>query len=96
MEAILNELGLGILKETFEAERVEPEVVACLSDGNLASLGVSTIGNCIRLQKLCTKSLENRKHESNDERKNYREQVREERNHLFQPNRSSSTGRGRK
>ena len=39
MEAILNELGLGILKETFEAERVEPEVVACLSDGNLASLG---------------------------------------------------------
>lgn len=73
MEAILNELGLGILKETFEAEQVEPEVVACLSDGNLASLGVSTIGNRIRLQELCTKSLENRKHESNDERKNYRE-----------------------
>lgn len=57
MEAILNELGLGILKETFEAGRVEPEVVACLSDGNLASLGVSTIGDRIRLRELCTKSL---------------------------------------
>ena len=58
MEAILNEFGLGILKETFEAERVQPEVVACLSDGNLASLGVSTIGDRIRLRELCTKSLE--------------------------------------
>ena len=96
MEAILNELGLGILKETFEAERVEPEVVACLSDGNLASLGVSTIGDRIRLRELCTKSLEKNKNESDDERKNYRERVREERNHLFQPNRSSSSGRGRK
>ena len=37
-----------------------------------------------------------KKNESNDERKNYRERVREERNHLFQPNRSSSSGRGRK
>ena len=96
MEAILNELGLGILKETFEAERVEPEVVACLSDGNLASLGVSTIGDRIRLRELCTKSLEKKQNESDDERKNYRERVREERNHLFQPNRSSSSGRGRK
>lgn len=96
MEAILNELGLGILKETFEVERVQPEVVASLSDGNLASLGVSTIGDRIRLRELCTKSLEKSKNESDDERKNYRERVREERNYLFQPNRSSSCGRGRK
>lgn len=89
MEPILNELGLGILRERFEAERVEPEVVACLSDGNLASLGVSTIGDRIRLRELCAKSLKKGKDESDDERKNYREQVREERNHLFQPNRSS-------
>ena len=52
MEQILNKLGLGILRERFEAERVEPEVVACLSDGNLASLGVSTIGDHIRLREL--------------------------------------------
>ena len=75
---------------------VEPEVVACLSDGNLASLGVSTIGDRIRLRELCTKSLEKNKNESEDERKIYRERVREERNHLFQPNRSGSSGRGRK
>ena len=62
MEAILNELGLGILKETFEAEQV-------VSDGNLASLRVSTIGDRIRLRELCTKSLEKNKNESNDERK---------------------------
>ena len=96
MQAILNELGLGILIEKFEAERVEPEVVASLSDGNLASLGVSTIGDRIRLRELCTKSLEKSRNESDDERKSYRERVREERNHLFQPNRSSSSGRGRK
>ena len=44
MEAILN--LLGIVKERFEVERVELEVVACLSGGNLASLelGVATIG----------------------------------------------------
>ena len=43
MEAILN--LLGILKEGFEVERVELEVMACLSGGNLASLelGVATI-----------------------------------------------------
>jgi len=58
MEAILNELGLGILKETFEAEKVQPVVVARLLDGNLASVGVSTIGDHIRFQELCTKSLE--------------------------------------
>ena len=36
---------LGILKERFEVEKVELEVVACLSGGNLASLelGVATI-----------------------------------------------------
>lgn len=58
-----NELGPGILKVTIEveAERVEPEVVACLSDGNLASLGVSTIGDSIRLRELYAKSLEKNK-----------------------------------
>ena len=70
-QAILNELGLGILIEKFEAERVEPEVVASLSDGNLASLGVSTTGDCIWPCKLCTKSLEKIKNESDDETKNY-------------------------
>ena len=44
-----NELGLGILEVTFEAERVEPEAVACLSGRNLAFLGVSTIVDRIRL-----------------------------------------------
>ena len=34
--------------------------------------------------------------ESGDERKNHRKPVRETRNHLFQPNRSSSSGGGRK
>ena len=57
MEAILNELGLGILKETFEAEIVQPEVVVCLSDRNL-SVGESTIGDRIRFRELCTRSLE--------------------------------------
>jgi len=68
----------------------ESRTITCLSDGNLASLGVSTIGDRIRLRELCTKSLEKSKNESDDERKNYRERVRVERNYFFQPNRSSS------
>ena len=92
MEAILNELGLGILKERFEAERVQPEVVACLPDGSLASVGVSTTGDRIRFREFCTRYLEKSKNESHDKRKNYRERVREERNHLFQ----SVRGRKRK
>ena len=38
-----------MLKEKFQAERVDLEVVACMSDGNLASLGVSNI--------LCTSTV---------------------------------------
>ena len=57
MESILEELGLRILKEKFQAERVNPEVVAWMSDGNLASLGVPTIGDQIQLQELCAKSF---------------------------------------
>lgn len=34
-----------ILKGKFEAERVETEVVVCISDGNVASLGLSKIGD---------------------------------------------------
>lgn len=34
-----------ILKGKFEAERVETEVVVCILDGNVASLGLSKIGN---------------------------------------------------
>ena len=96
MESILEELGLGVLKENFQAERVDPEVVACMSDGNLASLGVSTIGERIRLREICAKSLRKGEDDGHDERKNDRERVREEQTYLFQPNRSSCTGRGKK
>ena len=92
MEAILNELGVGILKETFEAERVKPKVVACLSDGNLAFLRRSHTAPRT-LHKILGKKTKMR---AMMREKNYEELVLEERNHLFQPNRSSSSGRGRK
>ena len=96
MESILEELGLGILNENFQAERVDPEVVACMSNGNLACLGVSTIGDRIWLRELCAKFLRKGEDDGQDELKNYCEQVQEERTYLLEPNRSSCSGRGKK
>ena len=98
MEGILNEIGLGILKERFAAERIEPKIVACLSDGNLASLGVSTIGDRTRLRELCATSVkkESKEPSEDDSKTSYRERVREERNRFYQPYNSSASGRGKK
>lgn len=104
MESILRKLNLGHLLERFEAERIEPELVSSMSDGNLANLGVSTIGDRVRLRELCIKTtLENNEDKIDDRptlSANYRERVREEQNLLFQPSSSSlgsnRSGRGRK
>ena len=64
MDSILSQLSLGTLTERFQNERVEPEVVLCTSDSALAGLGVSTIGDRVRLREACTKYLERQKDES--------------------------------
>ena len=49
MENILEVLGLGTLKHRFAEERIEPEIVIAMTDGELTRLGVSTMGDRTRL-----------------------------------------------
>ena len=52
MENILKELGFDPLIPKFSAERIQPENVSTLSDEQLSRLGVTTIGDRIRLRGL--------------------------------------------
>lgn len=53
MEKILEELGLGTLTERFKEERIEPDIVLAMTDGELTRLGISTMGDRIRLRRTC-------------------------------------------
>ena len=53
MEKILRELKFESLFPKFPAQRIEPENVSVLSDEELSCLGVSTIGDRLRLRGLC-------------------------------------------
>ena len=53
MEDILKELHLESLIPHFLAERIEPANVAALSDEELCRVGVTTIGDRLRLRDLC-------------------------------------------
>ena len=51
-------LGLSTLKERFERERIDHEMINTLSDGELTRLGVATIGDRHRLRRRCTEETE--------------------------------------
>ena len=53
MEKILEKIGLGTLIGRFQEERIEPEIVLAMTDGELTRLGISTMGDCIRLRRTC-------------------------------------------
>ena len=53
MDKILEDTGLSTLREKFEEERIEPEIVIAMSDAELARLGIQTIGDRIRLRSAC-------------------------------------------
>lgn len=96
MESILSELGLDSLTERFKDERIDTKVVLSMSESDLSGLGVSTIGDRVRLRELCTNHVE-----SQEARPGCIDSVRQERNLLFQPSgsarRSNGSGpRGRK
>ncbi|XP_044181451.1 uncharacterized protein LOC122947060 [Acropora millepora] len=58
MDKILRELNLGTLVDRFDAEKIEPDNVISASDSELTRLGVSTIGDRIRLRELCSRAGE--------------------------------------
>ena len=53
MEKILRWLKLESLFPKFAAQRIEPENVSALSEEELSCLGVSTIGDRLRVRGLC-------------------------------------------
>ena len=50
MEKILEKVGLGTLIGRFQEERIELEIVLAMTDGELTRLGISTMGDRIRLR----------------------------------------------
>ena len=104
MEAILEQLGLSTLLETFSDEKVDPRVVLAMSESALIRLGVATMGDRIRIKQLCKEAVDcdgdsngadsvNR--DSSASSTSAAEQVREERRLLFCPYNQSGANRGR-
>ena len=85
---ILRELNLGTLVDRFDAEKIDPYNVISASDSELTRLGVSTIGDRIRLRDLCSWAVERADFEVPSVSTS---RYREERLALFNPRRK---GRG--
>jgi hypothetical protein len=112
MENILEVLGLGTLKHRFAEERIEPEIVIAMSDGELTRLGVSTMGDRIRLRQRCrasadsastqctagqsTLNSEDTELSGNSSAGPSLSSIASERSRLFNPRHSSATSRKRK
>ena len=109
MENILEVLGLGTLKHRFAEERIEPEIVIAMTDGELTRLGVSTMGDRIRLRQSCrasastqsTAGQSNLNSEGTESSANSSggpspALVASERSRLFNPRHSRTTSRKRK
>ena len=96
MEAILESMGLSTLLERFVEENIEPETVLSLSENALIRLGVSTMGDRVRLLVLCRSAKDRTAgtSPSASAATPARQQVREERTLLFQPYRSHPRHRG--
>ena len=56
MEGLLRELNLSNLIEKFNEERIDVDTILAATDSNLIRLGVTTIGDRIRIRELCKKS----------------------------------------
>ena len=57
MEQILQSLGMGTLLGRFQAQRMELVSVLAASDQELVRLGVTTVGERIRIRDACKKAM---------------------------------------
>ena len=53
MDDILTELNLETLAAVFRRERIVPSIVQSMSDEEIEGLGVTAIGDRVRLRELC-------------------------------------------
>ena len=58
MEEILRSLGMETILGRFQAQRMEPQTTLAASDQELIRLGVSTIGERIRLRDACKRKVD--------------------------------------
>ena len=55
MDEILEEAGLLTLLSRFNDERIEPKLIVAMTDTELTQVGVTTIGDRVRLRSICRK-----------------------------------------
>ena len=58
MEEILRSLGMETILGRFQTQRMEPQTTLAASDQELIRLGVSTIGERIRLRDACKRKVD--------------------------------------
>ena len=85
MEEILRSLQMETLFNRFRAQRMEPQSTLAASDQELVRLGVTTIGDRIRLRDACKKKIDD-----DAALPNQLSAAREERLSIFNPRRHNS------
>ncbi|VDH96748.1 Hypothetical predicted protein, partial [Mytilus galloprovincialis] len=95
MREILEELKLQNLNETFELERIEIDNFLSLTEQQLIRLGVTTIGDRIRLEEKVKQVQRSNINENEPTVKTLASDIRSQRNILFGRN-GGGRGRGRK
>ena len=90
MEQILQTVNLASLLDRFQAQRMEAESVLAASDQDFIQLGVSTIGDRIRLCDACRKKVE-----ENAASTSQANAARVERLSIFHPRRHNNTNQTR-
>jgi hypothetical protein len=90
MEEILQSLNLGTLFGRFQEQRMEPQAFLTASDQDLVRLGVTTIGDRIRLRDACKKKVD-----ENTASTSQTSAARQKRLSIFNPRRHNSRGQAR-
>jgi len=103
LENLLTEIGLGTLLPKFIAEKIDVNVLICGTDQDLIRLGVSTIGDSVRLGDACRRRTYDRSSSSHGGTSStaFRPAtslgnfINQERTTLFTPRRNTSSSRKR-
>ncbi|XP_077863945.1 uncharacterized protein LOC144348601 [Saccoglossus kowalevskii] len=93
IETVMLRLGLGNLTQRFRDERIDIHTVPNLTDGQLIRLGVSKMGDQVRLREMVSEIV-NKKDDipSTSARRHGAAEIALERASLFSPSTSSSSG----
>ena len=71
MAKALRNIGLSVLIPRFQNENINTETILRFTDGNLSELGVTTLGDRIRLKEECQKLSQRSREENANSSTNY-------------------------